>query len=714
MFTERYKNLNVFNSVKSKLFSGSYVLTPKNPDHDKLGRLYVIVELSLDNNLASKITEIILEVLQKEYYRLDEFFKEDLILRNFEKTLNKTNQALSTLASEGYTDWIDNTHIAIAAIKNNKIHFALAGNPKIFLVRGDNFISIGQNSGSQASSPMKTFTNITSGTLMPDDNIFLTTPELMKFVSEEKIKKLILANKSEVLEYIKHEIPTTDDYSFAALSINIEKDENKYNQPSLKKPSIQSPKKLDYPSLNELESLSQHKKYSLANEKKEQNHSTTQPKIPIKSNKNPLDKVKSFGLGIVQKTKSFKKNISQRGQRDRTQKLSRSGLNLKKLPQFLAHKFNDLPKSSKILLVLSVTLALLFGSSLILLKQRKNEINKLSQHEIILNSALNKEQEARNALIYKDKDKAKELLLQAQAEADKLISADIMVAEAQNLLDAISEQMDKVEGVTRVNDPLLLANLKEINSDSIFGSNDAVFTFDKNKNFIYKLNEENKILEKISEESTNIGYFTQAAINETKNSIIFMTDSPSFVEFLPSSRALNNLEVDLLSDDEETADIKIYSDRLYRLIPSQKQILRHTRTIAGYSKGVEWALSNTSELDNAISFAIDGEVYVLKTDGKIIKYLRGIKQEFNLQTARNPLESPTKIYTSDSLDNIYIIEPKQKRVLLYAKNSGSLLIQYTSDKFSDLKDVYVDEKEQKLYILSDDNIYGIVMNLDNL
>jgi hypothetical protein len=421
MFKERYNNLNIYNPAKSKLFSGSYVIAPQNPDHDKFGRLYIILELALDNSLAAKISEIIIEVLQKEYYRLNDLFREEHILANFEKALNKTNQALSTLASEGYTDWIDNTHIAVAVIKNNKIHFALTGNPRIFLVRGNNFISINQEAENKKPSPMKTFTNITSGTLMSDDILFLATPNLLNFISEEKAKKLILNNKSDVIEYLKHEVPMTDEHSFSAMAINIEKDTVLAGS-SLPKTNG-NPQKIEFPNLNNIDSHSNQKPSIESNDTKPQ---TTEPGHVSKSNsaKKILGKAKGLGGAVISRAKNIKlKNRESHSGTVKPRNVKNIKGSIKDLPKTVAAKFKQLPKSSQILLILSLVLAILFTGSLVLLKQRKQEINKLSQHEILLNSALQKEQGAKNALIYKDRDKAKELLLEAQKEAVELIAS---------------------------------------------------------------------------------------------------------------------------------------------------------------------------------------------------------------------------------------------------------------------------------------------------
>ena len=57
------------------------------------------------------------------------------------------------------------------------------------------------------------------------------------------------------------------------------------------------------------------------------------------------------------------------------------------------------------------------------------------------------------------------------------------------------------------------------------------------------------------------------------------------------------------------------------------------------------------------------------------------------------------------------MEPGKNRVLAFNKNTGDLIIQYNSDKFKDLQDIYIDDEEQKLYILTKDNILGIVLDI---
>jgi hypothetical protein len=695
-----------------------------DPQKEKvLGNLFLIIEITLRNELAEKISEIILEVLQREYYKDPIKPADYVVIEHFEKALNKTNQALSTLASEGYVDWIDKTHIAIAAIKNNKIHFTHTGQVKVFLLRNQNLTHINQGPPEKPPTPIKTFTNITSGTLIDKDKLLLATPELFNYLPENEIKNALL-NKIplDTIKKIKELISSKDStISVSAIAIDIVKEaSSEKHSKSLpafpKKIGQQKEKGLDinYPSLTlenpEASSETRDKETKIASSLK--NNQTEKNSVPLVNKA-----TNSFRL-LFQKIKRRTSMEYQRPHHFRSagksmpKSIGYAALNLtKKILQALLIRFNNLPGSSKVLFVSSLVLTVLFIGSVLIIAQKKKEIRELNQHEILLEKALQKEKEASNALIYHDNERAKKLLLEAKEEAEKLIAAEILQAEAENLLEKIKAQLDKAEGITRIEDPIVLTELENKSIDKIVGLKETIYTFDKNTNLIYELDEENKKLATISEESSNLGYFKLAAINDLKDSMIFLTEAPSFAEFNLINKSIENLDVDIFNQDQETKDLSVYGDRLYRLVPEAKQIFKHTRTITGFSKGVEWVTSNTDDLENAQSIAIDGFIYVLKSDGKIFKYLRGTKKDFSVETPQEPVDSPSKIFTSEEIENLYVVDPNKKRVLVFNKNTGSLTAQFYSDHFDNLKDIYVNKGEKKMYILNGDKILGIVIDL---
>jgi hypothetical protein len=66
----------------------------------------------------------------------------------------------------------------------------------------------------------------------------------------------------------------------------------------------------------------------------------------------------------------------------------------------------------------------------------------------------------------------------------------------------------------------------------------------------------------------------------------------------------------------------------------------------------------------------------------------------------------TKLTISEDQDYIYIFEPTGKRLVVFNKN-GNFVNQYTSNRFDNLRDFQVDEKNKKIYFLNSASVYSI-------
>ena len=103
----------------------------------------------------------------------------------------------------------------------------------------------------------------------------------------------------------------------------------------------------------------------------------------------------------------------------------------------------------------------------------------------------------------------------------------------------------------------------------------------------------------------------------------------------------------------------------------------------------------------------------MKFDGSVDRYLRGNKfksdddSDFSVEKLGDPISNPTEIYTRSDLEYLYIIEPQKNRVVLFDKISGKLIGQYTSESFDSLKNITVDNKEEKMYVLSGDKVFEV-------
>jgi len=97
---------------------------------------------------------------------------------------------------------------------------------------------------------------------------------------------------------------------------------------------------------------------------------------------------------------------------------------------------------------------------------------------------------------------------------------------------------------------------------------------------------------------------------------------------------------------------------------------------------------------------------LLQNNGEIIKLRYGKKETFAMNEILPKIGAPLKIITSETLNNIYLLDPETKRLIIIAKD-GKVLAQYRSDKFTELSDFVVKEKEKTVYLLNGSQIFKL-------
>ncbi len=142
-------------------------------------------------------------------------------------------------------------------------------------------------------------------------------------------------------------------------------------------------------------------------------------------------------------------------------------------------------------------------------------------------------------------------------------------------------------------------------------------------------------------------------------------------------------------------------------------IYKHSPTTTGFAKGNLWLKENL-KIDDIASWTIDGSLYLAKNNGEIWKLETGRRQNFDLSKGEvtsplldPPLTSATRIFSSPDSKNLFILDPGQKRVIIWNKKDNKLVSQFTAAEFDDLRDFFVDEKEKKIYLLNGLKILSI-------
>lgn len=198
----------------------------------------------------------------------------------------------------------------------------------------------------------------------------------------------------------------------------------------------------------------------------------------------------------------------------------------------------------------------------------------------------------------------------------------------------------------------------------------------------------------------------QSAVDFTKDdkNVYFVT-SKGASSVASGSDTVKTLVVNN-NDWKSVGGFATYNTNLYILDKSQNQILKFLNTGSTYEKNDYFPASVRPDFSKAVSMTIDNNIYVLFSDGSVAKYFKGQSEDFNFKGLDKNLVNPTKIYSTASLDNIYVLDNGNSRIVAFDK-TGSFKAQYLSPVIKSAKDFEVLEKDKKIYILSSGKIYKI-------
>ena len=164
-----------------------------------------------------------------------------------------------------------------------------------------------------------------------------------------------------------------------------------------------------------------------------------------------------------------------------------------------------------------------------------------------------------------------------------------------------------------------------------------------------------------------------------------------------------------LAENTSASHAVTFRKRLYTLHPDLNQILKQEPIKGGFASGTPWITDGT-DVRSATMLAIDGSLYVGQSDGRVMRFLKGKKTDFALSPIEPPLTALTDIWTDETSDYLYALDPAQKRLLVFTKKTGALKAQYTSQKFTNLQKFFINEHTKTAYLLNDTNVVSIPLS----
>ena len=297
------------------------------------------------------------------------------------------------------------------------------------------------------------------------------------------------------------------------------------------------------------------------------------------------------------------------------------------------------------------------------------------------------------------------MLDEAEKKALEVLNSGYLRSKANEYLQSIQDSREKLDGVLHPKVAVLADLGQKRQNVSALG-----LLFLKGTLFAYEYNALYSIvLDKIQD---------PLSIDDNEEIIAGTTyaDTDSLLFFSKGSKVIEYKEGRMTFVD--TADaafhkgvaVNSYRNNFYVLDAEANQIWKYVRRRDKFD--VAQGYNINADIKKGVSFAIDGNVYVLQKDGTITKMYSGNTEPFPIKNAPlKVLTNPTKIYTELDMRTIYVLEPSTKRILLYEKDDktggATYKNQYVFDDLTDLRDFFFDKDANKLYLLDASKIYTV-------
>jgi hypothetical protein len=363
---------------------------------------------------------------------------------------------------------------------------------------------------------------------------------------------------------------------------------------------------------------------------------------------------------------------------------------------------------NKILLgVVIISIILLFGS--ISSTETKKEAQVQVQTQTTLLQTIEQKQNMIDSfLLYKNNDGAKTTL----AEIDSLMAQlpATSTPEGTQYAGVRAKYLEQKELITRATEVKSLKELVDFTKingkaapDNISLVNNRIYAGDswEKSVYVYYINGE-KGTTTIQEFGQKINSLAMSIPDPDGKAVYFLNDKNTLVRIDAVKGTVDKIKINFRTDLGDIGGLFIYSNKLYAADKKLNDIFYYKKDGAkeplDFTYVAGW-LKEKDSLANSISINIDGSIYTLNADGTIAKFLKGKKEAFSLEKVDPILEKPSKMMVSPTQNYIYVLDPANKRLVVFDK-TGKYLVQYVSQKFDNLKDFVIDEKSKAMYFLN--------------
>lgn len=153
--------------------------------------------------------------------------------------------------------------------------------------------------------------------------------------------------------------------------------------------------------------------------------------------------------------------------------------------------------------------------------------------------------------------------------------------------------------------------------------------------------------------------------------------------------------------------IHAFAGNMYVMDKGGGAIYRYAGQSNTFSERQNWlAASTKADFSDAASWAIDGAMYVLYPNSKILKYSLGSPQNFSVTGVFPEIGTVNAVYADPDNQYLYLLDKAGKRVVVTDKK-GAYKAQYRDDQTGNASTLVVSEANKQIILLIGDKLYAI-------
>ncbi len=157
--------------------------------------------------------------------------------------------------------------------------------------------------------------------------------------------------------------------------------------------------------------------------------------------------------------------------------------------------------------------------------------------------------------------------------------------------------------------------------------------------------------------------------------------------------------------------ISAFAGNLYVIDKSGGAVYRYQGQGGSFGDKQNWLAAGTNvTFANASQMAVDGSIYVLFPNSKILKFSQGSPQNFSIKGTIPEIGNVDAISTGPDNQYVYLLDRAGKRVVVTDKK-GIYKAQYINDAIAGAINLVVSEPDKKIILLTGDRLYSI--NISN-